>query len=323
MREIPLLEVGGFAVGSAQDEQAATGCTVILFDRCTPVGVDIRGGGPASRETPLCDPHMAAKGLHALLLGGGSAYGLDAAGGVMRWLEEKGIGFAIGRGVVPLVSQTNIFDLGIGRWDVRPDAAMARAACKAASRTRLALGNAGVGMGCTVGKVRGPRRAMKSGLGAYAVQLGALKVGALVAVNAIGTVYELETGRPLAGLRGAQKGSVESSEEALWEVAEAMQTAEGVTNTTIGAVFTNAHFNKGELAKLAGMAHDGYARTIRPVHTMNDGDTIYAASVGELEMPLDLVGTLAAYVTAKAVNDAVRRAETCHDFPAMGDWLGA
>lgn len=320
MKEISLMEVGGFAIGNAQNADAATGLTVILFDRQTPAGADVRGGGPASRETPLLDPRMAAAGLHALILGGGSAYGLDAAGGVMRWLEAKGIGLPVGPTVVPLVCQSDIFDLGIGRSDVRPDAAMAMAACEAASHEMPALGNVGVGTGCTVGKLMGPARAMKTGLGAYAVQVGELKVGALVAVNAIGDVYELESGKPLAGLRGEAPGQFLSSEERLWAMAEAMRQDGMVTNTTIGAVFTNAAFDKGQLCKLAGMAQDGYARTIRPVHTMNDGDTIYACSTGSVQVPLDLAGTLAAYVMAKAVNEAARQAESSHGLPAMADW---
>lgn len=320
MKEISLMEIGGFAVGHAHNEAAATGCTVVLFDKQSPVGIDIRGGGPASRETPLLDPHMAAQGLHGILLSGGSAFGLDAAGGVMRWLEERGRGLAVGPTVVPLVCQSDVFDLGIGDYRVRPDAAMAYAACDAAGHTMPALGNVGVGIGCTVGKVMGPQRAMKSGIGAYAVQVGEVQVGALVAVNAVGDVYDPDTGKELAGVRGPQPGQLLQSEQVIWAAADQMRTDGAVTNTTIGIVFTNAVFNKGELGKIAGMAQDGYARTIRPVHTSNDGDTIYAASTGTAKANLDLVGTLAAYVMGKAVNCAVQQAAPAYGLPSAQSW---
>ena len=323
MKEILLSDIGGFAVGHAQNEEAATGLTVILFDKQTPVGIDIRGGGPASRETPLLDPHMAAAGLHAIVLGGGSAYGLDAAGGVMRYLEQRGIGLAVGPTVVPLVTQSDIFDLGIGRFDVRPDAAMAAEACAAAEHSMPALGNVGVGCGCTVGKAAGPAYAMKTGIGAYAVQVGEVKVGALIAVNAVGDIYDPETGKEIAGLRGEKKGELHKTEQLIWGMASRLREDGAVTNTTIGAVFTNARFNKGELGKIAGMAQDGLARSIRPVHTSNDGDTLYAAGTGEVEAPLDVVGTLAAYVTAKAVCSAAWQAESSHGFPCASEWIAS
>lgn len=316
MREIDFMELGGFRAGHAQDLEAGTGCTVFLFDRCAPAGVDIRGGGPASRETPLLNPMMHAQGLHGLLLSGGSAFGLDAAGGVMRYLEERGVGVEVGSAHVPLVCQSCIFDLSVGRGDVRPDGAMAYAACENAGRTPLPNGCVGAGAGATVGKYRGPQYAMKSGFGACAVQLGALKVGAAVVVNALGDIYDLDTGAQIAGMQEA--GRLLSTEEEMWKDGEQMG-ALPAGNTTIGAVFTNGAFTKAELNKIASMAHNGYARTIRPVHTTADGDSIYALSVGDVPVELNLVGTLAAHVMGRAVNRAAASAVAMFGLPCMAD----
>lgn len=316
MREIDLMELGGFQAGHAHDLTAGTGCTVFLFDGCAPAGVDIRGGGPASRETPLLNPLMDAKGIHGLLLSGGSAYGLDAAGGVMRYLEERGIGVAVGEIRVPLVCQSCIFDLGIGRSDVRPDGAMARSACEKAGRSPLLNGCVGAGAGATVGKYRGMAYAMKSGIGTYGVQIGGLKVGAAVVVNALGDVYDLDSGVQIAGMRGV--GGLRSSEMEMWEDGERMIPPTS-GNTTIGAVFTNGAFTKAELNKIAAMAHNGYARTIRPVHTTADGDAIYALSVGAIAAELNLVGTLAAYVMGKAVVRAVTQSKAMFGLPCAAD----
>lgn len=318
MQEIGILEVGGFQVGQAQDLDAATGITVLLCDTCAPAGVDIRGGGPASRETPLLDPRAASAGIHALVLSGGSAFGLDAAGGVMRYLEERGIGFDTGVTRVPLVCQSCVFDLAIGRMDVRPDAAMAYQACLNARRDTVEEGCVGAGTGCTVGKCGGADFAMKSGLGTYAVRNGDLCVGAIVAVNAMGDIYDIDTGKQLAGLRSEDGTGLRSSEEFIYAM-EAQKTVGYAANTTIGAIVTNAAFDKSKMGKIAAMAHNGYARTIRPVHTANDGDSIYALSLGSVEADIDAVGTLAAYVMGKAVGRAVRAAHGMCGFPAMRD----
>lgn len=316
MREIGILEVGGFRVGQAQNLEAATGLTVILCDRCSPCGVDIRGGGPASRETPLLDPRAASTGIHALVLSGGSAFGLDAAGGVMRYLEERDIGFDAGITKVPLVCQSCVFDLGIGRKDIRPDAQMAYAACEAASRETMQEGCVGVGTGCTVGKCCGADFAMKSGVGAYAVAVGGIRVGAIVGVNAMGDVFDIDTGAQIAGLRTLDGVGLRSSEE---EICRQIEESQTVTNTTIGAIVTNAALNKAQMGKVAAMAHNGLARTIRPVHTSMDGDSIYALSVGDAAGNPDVVGTLAAYVMGKAVNRAVRAAHAMCGLPAACD----
>lgn len=318
MEEIGILEVGGFQIGQAQDMEAATGITVLLCDTCAPTGVDIRGGGPASRETPLLDPRAASTGIHALVLSGGSAFALDAAGGVMRYLEERDIGFDVGVTRVPLVCQSCVFDLAIGRKDVRPDAAIAYQACLNARRDTVEEGCAGAGTGCTVGKCDGADFAMKSGLGTYAVRNGDLCVGAIVAVNAMGDIYDIDTGKQLAGLRGEDGTGLRSSEKFIYAM-EAQKAAGYAANTTIGAIVTNAAFDKSKMGKIAAMAHNGFARTIRPVHTSNDGDSIYALSLGTVEANIDVVGTLASYVMGKAVGRAVRAAHGMCGFPAMRD----
>ena len=309
MQEIGICEVGGFRIGHAHDEQAATGCTVILCDECAPAGVDIRGGGPASRETPLLNPVAMAEGIHAVLLSGGSAFGLDAAGGVMQYLEERKIGFDVGVTRVPLVCQSCVFDLVIGRTDVRPDKEMAYRACENAGNGEVEEGCVGAGMGCTVGKYRGKDYAMKSGLGTFAVQVGKVKVGAIVALNAMGDIYDIDTGVQIAGLLNETRDGLRSTEqEMLADVAGIHNLFTG--NTTIGAIVTNGAFTKAEMNKIASMAHNGYARAIRPVHTTADGDSIYALSTGHETADLNVVGTLAAYVMGRAIGRAARAAHS-------------
>lgn len=317
MDEISIFDVGGFSVGQAQDKDGGTGLTVFLFDECAPAGVDIRGGGPASRETPLLSPVADAKGIHALVLSGGSAFGLDAAGGVMRFLENKSIGFDVGVAKVPLVCVSCLFDLAVGDKSARPDADMAYLACENASKTSFSEGCFGAGTGASVGKFYGKGRAMKSGVGAYAVRVGGIRVGAVVAVNALGDVFDVDTGIQLAGLLSEDRHTLDSTENAMYsELENARDIFTGHANTTIGAVFTNAEFSKAQLAKIASMSHNGYARAIRPVHTTADGDSIYAVSVGHAKADLNAVGTLASYVMAKAVARAVCSAKPMFGLPA-------
>lgn len=317
MQEIAITEVGGLRIGHAQDEAAGTGCTVLLFDHCAPAGVAVRGGGPASRETPLLDPLAASQGIHALLLSGGSAFGLDAAGGVMQYLEERNIGYDVGVTKVPLVCQSCLFDLAVGRKDVRPDAKMAYTACERATQeTTIAQGCVGAGTGCCVGKYRGREYAMKSGIGMYAVQVGEVKVGAVVAVNALGDIFDIDTGHQIAGMLTEDKNALRSSEQEMYrDIARAHDLFTG--NTTIGAIITNAVFTKSEMNKIASMAHNGYARAIRPVHTTADGDSIYAVSVGTVQADLNAVGTLGAYVMGKAINCGVRAARQMYGMKSM------
>lgn len=316
MKEIGIMEVGGFKVGHAQNLEAGTGLTVILLDHMSPAGLDVRGGGPASRESQILNPLMTAEGINAVVLSGGSAFGLDAAGGVQKYLEERGEGFAVGPIRVPLVCQSCVFDLGCGRYDVRPDAAMAYAACEHASYDAPEEGNVGAGTGCTVGKIMGPDRAMKTGFGTYAVQVGEIKVGAMVAVNAAGDVYGSD-GKVMAGLLSEDRKALGSSFEAMIQGIEAQAGA----NTTIGCIVTNVKLPKAKLCKVAGMTHNGYARAIRPVHTSGDGDSIYAVSTGEVAGSMDAVGTLAAYAMEQAIRRAAETAESAYGYLARKDLI--
>lgn len=314
MKEIGIMEVGGFRIGHAQNIDAATGCTVLLLDNMSPAGVDVRGGGPASRESQILMPLANADSIHAVLLSGGSAYGLDAAGGVMKYLEERDIGLDVGVAKVPLVSQSCLFDLGVGAVDVRPDGAMAYAACENASYEAPAEGNVGAGTGCSVGKYRGMGRAMKSGFATYAVQTGPFKVGAIVAVNALGDIYE--DGKMIAGLLNSEGTGLSNTLEELLGDVEQMAALMN-NNTTLGIIVTNCQFNKTQLAKIAGMTHNGYARAIRPVHTMADGDSIYAISTGQLPCDINVIGAMAAYAMEKAIAKAVRNTPSAYGLKGM------
>ena len=317
-KEINIEDIPGFVIGQAEDKEAATGVTVILCGEDGKVcGADIRGGGPASRENGLLNPLAANDAVHAIVLSGGSAFGLDSASGVMQYLEERHIGFETGYGNVPIVVASCLFDLAVGDASLRPDKAMGYAACNAAPNFKQ--GNYGCGTGATVGKARGAAYMMNSGIGAYALQCGELKVGAIVGVNAMGDVYEPYTGKKIAGLLDDNGTLNANSEEELCRTA--LNPFTGVTNTTIGAILTNGTFNKTEMTKIAGMAHDGYARAIRPVHTMYDGDTIYAASSCTVKADINVVGTMAAIVMAKAIDNAVLHTESAYGLKCAKDFL--
>lgn len=308
---IPIGDIPGFRIGHAQDEAGATGCTVILCGDGAAAGVDVRGGGPASRETDLLNPVASADAIHALVLSGGSAFGLEAAGGVMHYLKERDIGFDTGVAKVPLVCQSCLFDLQVGSSGAWPDAAMAYAACLDAEKNETRRGNVGAGTGATVGKFRGVDAMMKSGLGVSAVAIGDFKMGAIVAVNALGDIFDAESGRRLAGMLAPDGESLADTEEAMLESIQPVANL-FTGNTTIGAILTNARFDKTELTKIAAMAHNGYARSIRPVHTMADGDSIYALSSGDVAVDINVAGTLAATVMSRAITDAVLSAEPAY-----------
>ena len=311
LNEIPLNQIENIRIGHAQDLEAATGCSVIICEKGAPTGVDIRGGGPASRETQLLNPLATAEAIHAILLSGGSAFGLDAAGGVMQYLEERDIGFDVGITKVPLVCESCIFDLTVGSSKIRPNQAMGYAACIAAEKNLNLQGNVGAGTGATVGKLYGPTTMMKSGLGTYAIQLGDLKVGAIVVVNALGDVINSKTGKILAGLLNKEHTGFLNTEKEFYKPYSGTKDL-FTGNTTIGAIITNAKFNKTQLNKIAGMAQNGYARSICPVHTTADGDSIYAMSVGDVEADLNVVGTLAARVMVEAITKAVTSAQSAY-----------
>lgn len=316
MKEISIKDFEGLKIGNAENVQAGTGCTVLLFgENGAPAGLDVRGGGPASRESELLKPLANAQIIHAILLSGGSAFGLDAAGGVMRYLEERDIGFDVGVTKVPLVCQSCLFDLTVGDVHTRPDAAMAYQACQNAESGNYQDGNYGAGTGASVGKFLGMEQCMKSGIGSYAVQIGDLKVGAVVAVNALGDIYDWHNGQKVAGLHTGDGRTFLDSETVAFSSYEPVDN-KFVGNTTIGVVLTNARFAKSKLCKIAGMAHDGYARAIRPVHTTADGDSIYAVSLGEVSADQDIVGALGAQVMAEAILRAVRAAEPAYGLPA-------
>ncbi len=319
MREISLGEFLPLKIGQAENAAAGTGCTVFLCEEGMRAGLDVRGGGPASRETMLLDPLTTAKEIHAVVLAGGSAFGLGAANGVMAYLEERGVDVDVGVTRVPLVVQSDLFDLTVGDPFVRPDAAMGYAAAKlAAEAPNYRDGNFGAGCRATVGKLAGMETCMKTGVGSYALQLEELKIGAVVALNALGDVFDWRTGRQIAGLLTEDRTGFRSSPE-IMEASIRRIKNRFVENTTLGVVFTNADFDKAALCKIAGMGHDGYARSIRPVHTSIDGDTVYALSVGSVKADMDVVGTLAAEVVSEAIVRAVRGAESAYGFPAARD----
>ena len=319
MKEIPITEIGPVRIGQVENKEAATGCTVLISEDGMRVGLDVRGGGPASRDSQLLNPLTSAQIVHAVLLGGGSAFGLDAAGGVMQYLEEQGIGFDVGITKVPLVAQSNLFDLMTGDPNVRPDKAMGyEAARRALEEPNYQDGNYGAGCGATVGKAGGMETCMKTGIGSYAIEIGPLKIGAIVALNALGDVYDWKTGQKIAGLLTEDKKEFRSTEELMMQSVRKIEN-KFTGNTTLGVILTNGYFEKAQLCKIAGMAHDGYARSIRPVHTSVDGDSIYAISAGDLETDLDLTGVLAAEVMGEAIKRAVYKAKSAYGFPAAQD----
>ena len=307
MQEIPFTDIGGLRVGHAQDPEAATGCTVLICKEGATAGVDVRGGAPGTRETDLLNPVNLVQKVHAIFLAVGSAFGLDAAAGVMQYLEERNVGFDVQVTRVPIVCGAVLFDLAVGNHRVRPDKAMGYQACLNASPAENRQGSIGAGTGATVGKILGMQRAMKSGLGCHALQTGDLKVGALVAVNCLGDVVDPLSGEKLAGPLNDDGRTLADTEE----IMIASHRGKGnlfAGNTTIGVVATNAALTKAQTAKLASMAQNGYARTMRPAHSMYDGDTIFALSTDGIEADLSVVGLIAARAMERAVISAVKNA---------------
>ncbi len=322
-----IVDIPGIEAGHATDLEALTGCTVILCRKGATGGVDVRGGAPGTRETDLLNPLNLVEKVHAIVLAGGSAYGLDAASGVMRYLEEQGIGFDTGAAKVPIVPAAILYDLALGSAKVRPDAEMGYRAAESASAESCPEGNVGAGTGATVGKIFGMKSAMKSGLGSSCVDAGGgVLVGALVAVNAFGDVVDPHTGSILAGARSTQLGPLHLGAQGYFaNTLETMRTFTGRTvmgfatksNTVIGVVATNAHLEKAGAAKVAQMAHDGLARVIRPAHTMLDGDTIFALSTGNKNADVTTVGAFAAEAMAEAILRAVQAAESAGGLPGL------
>jgi L-aminopeptidase/D-esterase-like protein len=301
-------DVAGLRVGHFTDGRRPTGCSVVLCPQGVACGVDVRGAAPGTRETDLLRPDNLVEHVHALLLTGGSAFGLDAASGVMRWLEERGHGLRVGPAVVPIVPAAVLYDLWIGNPLIRPDAAAGYAACEAASHAPPAQGSVGAGAGASAGKLFGIERAMKGGIGTASLTVGQITLGALIAVNPTGDVIDPATGQVIAGTRGAD-GRPRSASRAIAAGEIPPRALPGMA-TTIGIIATDARLSKAQCQKLATMAHNGLARSIDPVHTMTDGDTLFALATGASGRPGDMtvLGALAATVTARAVLNAVHAA---------------
>ena len=305
-----ITRVGGIEVGHFTDPRRPTGCSVVIARGGAVAGVDVRGAAPGTRETDLLHPSNLVDRAHAVLLAGGSAWGLDAAAGVMRWLEEQQIGLEVGFGRVPIVPAAVLFDLPVGDASIRPDAQAGYQACLAAGGQAPAEGNVGAGSGALVGKVFGLARAMRGGIGSASVTLDGITVGALIACNALGDVIDPDTGQVIAGARTADGRSLLNIRQAILAGDSPRPLLAG-TNTTIGVIATDAILTKAQAHRLAQVAHDGLARSIRPAHTTLDGDTLFALATGTETGPVDLMllTVMAAEATALATVDAIRHAQ--------------
>lgn len=318
LQDIDITDINGIRIGHAQDLRAATGCTVLLADEGVTAGVDVRGGAPGTRDTDLLNPVNLVDKVHGIVLTGGSAFGLAACSGAMRYLEAQGAGFDTKVARVPIVCGAVLFDLAIGDPTVRPDDAMGYQACLNATDKPCPQGNVGAGAGATVGKILGMDRAVKTGLAAYCLETQRLKVGALVAVNCLGDVIDPATGAVVAGVLSADHTAFLNTEALM--IQNGLQPNTGfAANTTLGIVVTNAQLSKSQATKVASMAHNGYARTIRPAHTMLDGDTIFTVATGKIPADITLVGMLSARAVAQAVLRAARKAGSLLGLPCRND----
>ena len=323
MRLTSITDVSGIRVGHQTNATAATGCTVVICEDGAVGGVDVRGGAPGTRETDLLRPTALVNEVHAVLLSGGSAFGLAAATGVVHYLESEGVGVQFGGSVIPIVPAAILFDLGLVQGDIRPNAADGEAACWNASDAPPAQGSVGAGTGATVGKMLGMDHAIKGGIGSSSVSLGeGLIVGAIVAVNAIGGVYEAKTGRIIAGPRTEAGDEIlDAMDVAISPIVGSRQTATS-SNTTIGVVATNASLNKEQANKLASAAQDGIALSVRPAHLMGDGDTMFALATGKSDSAFNMNQLLAAAVmcVSDAIVRAVTEADSLGGVPAVKDF---
>ena len=309
-----ITDVAGIEVGHFTDSRRPTGCSVVIARAGAVGGVDVRGAAPGTRETDLLSPVNLVERVHAVMLSGGSAFGLAAAHGAMQWLEENGIGFDVGVARVPIVPAAVLFDLTVGDASIRPDAAAGHAACRAATRKAPAQGNVGAGSGAVVGKVFGKERAMKAGIGSASVTLDGVTVGALIAVNALGDIVDPDTAQVIAGARRAARGR---GARELLDTRRAILAGKlptpllAGTNTTIGVIATDAVISKSQANKLAQMGHDGLARSINPVHTMSDGDTLFMLGTGESQRTVGMMtlGTMVCEAVARAVVQAALQAQ--------------
>ena len=317
MNEIKITEIKDFKIGHAGSVRGATGCTAIICVEGAVTGCDVRGGGPATRETPLLEPVKSSQAVHCVMLSGGSAFGLASGDGAMKYLEENGIGYVLGAYTIPLVAGACIFDLAVGEEGIRPDKEMGFEACSNAfaENADIEQGNVGAGTGATVGKINGPKYAMKTGLGIWACETEGVMVGAIAVVNALGDVRA--DGRIIAGCRDG-KGGFEDTEKVLRSriKSEMMINRE---NTTLVCVITNAKVTKSQANKVSQIMHDGMAKSISPLHTSADGDTTFCMASGKVEVNPDSLGAIADYATKKAVINAALKAESSCGLPAAKD----
>ncbi|UOW67809.1 P1 family peptidase [Paraclostridium bifermentans] len=305
-----ILDVKGIKVGQVEDKEGLTGCTVIICEDGGVCGVDVRGSAPGTRETDLLDPINMVQKVHAIVLSGGSAFGLESTCGVSRYLEEKGIGFDVGVAKVPIVTGAVLFDLGVGDPKCRPNIEMGYKACQIANNIELKQGNYGAGCGATVGKIRGSEFCTKGGIGSYSIKLdNGLVVSAIIAVNAFGDVYE--NGRVIAGVLNDDKNDFLNTYDLMKKGVN--KGGFNIDNTTIGAVVTNAKLSKAECKKISQMAHNGFAKSIFPIHTPHDGDTIFTLATGEVETDITLLGSIASEVVEKSVISAIKNASKTND----------
>lgn len=318
MEQVNFTDIGGIKVGNAQDFAAATGCTVVICENGAVAGVDVRGGSPGTRETDALNPVNAGKSIHAVLLAGGSAFGLDAAAGVMQYLEEHDVGRDVKVTKVPIVSGAILFDLKCGDYKIRPDKRMGYEACEQATDGVFPIGSVGAGTGATIGKAKGPEFAMKGGLGSFCLKTGNLMVGAVIAVNCVGDIYDAHSDGIIAGVLNDDKRTVGSS-EALMVENYTNKTDFFSENTVIGVVATNAILSKAEANKLASISQNGIARAVRPAHTTFDGDTIFTMATGKVEADFNVVGILAAHSVENAILRAIKNAKSLGGFPAYRD----
>ncbi|MBU5440350.1 P1 family peptidase [Tissierella sp. MSJ-40] len=312
-----ITDISGIKVGHEQSEEGMTGCTVIICENGATGGVDVRGSAPGTRETDLLKAEKMVDKIHAVILSGGSAFGLDAASGIMKYLEEKDIGFDVGVTKVPIVTGAVIFDLNIGNYKIRPDFNMGYEAAKNATEKENRQGNIGCGMGATVGKILGPNNAMKSGLGSASINLGDLWVAAIVSVNSFGDIYDYKTNRQIAGVYDYESKQMLNT----YKIMKGENKTLGfpMRNTTIGVIATNAILTKSEANKVSEMAHNGFARSINPIHTTLDGDTIFTMATNEINSDINLIGTLAQEVMSRAITNGIIHAESSHGLCSYED----
>lgn len=319
MKEFKFCDIDGIRLGHAENKDGGTGCSVVICEKGATGGVDVRGGAPGTRETDLLNPTEMVEKVHAIVLSGGSAYGLEASCGVMEYLEERNVGFDVSVAKVPIVCQAVLFDLAFGDPKARPDKQMAIKACKNSEKYCDDInGNIGAGFGATVGKYLGPNNAMKGGLGTYAVKVGNLEVGAIVAVNCLGDVIDPSNSNIIAGAYDRENEKFLNTEKLILNnIENAKNPFKG--NTTIGIIVTNADFNKAQATKVASMAHNGFARTMRPAHTMFDGDTIFTMCTNKVPADVSTVGMIAANVMEKAILKGIKSAHGLLGFPSYLD----